>query len=104
MLCRALAKIVMRAAGDQSKTACGNLQQCAGLEAGIEGATYTVGKPRLARVRERRKESDTEEASGDEEEERRGIATEFNNLSIKTAGTEEQAAEGLAVALEIQEE
>ena len=36
---RALAKLVMRAAGDQAKTACGNLQLCAGLEAGIEGAT-----------------------------------------------------------------
>ena len=32
---RALAKLVMRAAGDQAKTACGNLQLCAGLEAGI---------------------------------------------------------------------
>ena len=37
MLRRALAKIVMRAAGDQAKTACGNLQIFAGLEAGIEG-------------------------------------------------------------------
>ena len=34
---RALAKLVMRAAGEQAKTACGNLQMCAGLEAGIEG-------------------------------------------------------------------
>ena len=33
---RALAKLVMRAAGDQAKMACGNLQLCAGLEAGIE--------------------------------------------------------------------
>ena len=32
---RALAKIVMRAAGDQAKTACGNLQMCAGLKTGI---------------------------------------------------------------------
>ena len=40
---QALAKIVMRAAGDQSKTACGNLQLCAGLEAGIEIARNTVG-------------------------------------------------------------
>ena len=30
---RALAKLVMRAAGDQAKTACGNLQLCTGLEA-----------------------------------------------------------------------
>ena len=32
---RALAKLVMRAAGDQTKTACENLQLCAGLEVGI---------------------------------------------------------------------
>ena len=36
-------KLIMRAAGDQSKTACGNLQLCAGLEAGIEVATYAIG-------------------------------------------------------------
>ena len=40
---RALAKLVMRAAGEQAKTACGNLQLCAGLEAGIEGDTHAVG-------------------------------------------------------------
>ena len=32
---QALAKLVMRAAGDQAKTVCGNIQLCAGLEAGI---------------------------------------------------------------------
>ena len=50
-LCQALAKLVMRAAGDQAKTVCGNLQLCAGLEAGIEGATHAVGQPRLKRVK-----------------------------------------------------
>ena len=50
---RALTKLVMRAAGDQAKTAYGKLQLCAGIEAGIEGATHTVGQRRLARVRER---------------------------------------------------
>ena len=39
---RALAKLVMKAAGDQAKTAGGNLQLCAGLEAGIEGATHAI--------------------------------------------------------------
>ena len=39
----ALAKLVMRSAGDQAKASCGNLQLCAGLEAGIEGATHDVG-------------------------------------------------------------
>ena len=38
----ALAKLVMRAAGDQAKTACDNLQLCAVLEAGIEGATHAM--------------------------------------------------------------
>ena len=42
-LLRALAKLVMRSAGDQAKAACGNLQLCAGLEVGIEGATHDVG-------------------------------------------------------------
>ena len=35
-LLRALTKIFMRAAGDQAKRTCGNLQQCAGLEVVIE--------------------------------------------------------------------
>ena len=46
-LCRALAKLIIRASGYQAKTACGNLQLCAGLEAVIEGATHAVGKQRL---------------------------------------------------------
>ena len=32
-----LAKLVMKSAGDQARTACGKLQLCAGLEDGIEG-------------------------------------------------------------------
>ena len=51
MLRQALAKLVMRAAGEQAKTACGNLQLCAVLEAGIEGATHFVGQRRLERLR-----------------------------------------------------
>ena len=58
---RALTELVMRAAGDQAKTACGNLQLCAGLEAGIEGSTHAVGQRRLARVRERRGGTDAVE-------------------------------------------
>ena len=60
MLRRALAKLVMRAAGDQAKTACGNLQLCAGLEAGIEGATHAVGQRRIERVLARRGEKESE--------------------------------------------
>ena len=44
MLCQALEKLVMRAAGDQAKTACGNQQLCVVLEASIEGATHAVGQ------------------------------------------------------------
>ena len=51
-LCRDLAKLVTRTAGDQEKTACENLQLCAGLDAGIEGATHAVGQRILARMRE----------------------------------------------------
>ena len=50
---RALAKLITRAAGEQAKTACGNLQLCASLEAGIEGATHAVGQRRVERVRAR---------------------------------------------------
>ena len=39
---RALDKLVIRAAGYQAKTACGNLQLCAGLESGIEGSNHAV--------------------------------------------------------------
>ena len=45
-LLRALAKLVMRAAGDQVKTACGNIMLCAGLKNGIEGETHTIRQQR----------------------------------------------------------
>ena len=88
-LCRALAKLVMREAGDQAKTACGNLQLCAGLEAGIEGATHTVGQCRLARVRGRRRgEEESEDSTKEEEEEESGrMAARLNELTTETAGT-----------------
>ena len=50
----------MRAAGHQAKTACGDLQLCAGLEAGIEGATHTVGQRSIERVRVGRREEEAE--------------------------------------------
>ena len=43
ILHRALDKLVIRADGDQAKTACGNLQLCTGLEYSIEGSTHAVG-------------------------------------------------------------
>ena len=98
MLRRAHAKLVMRATGDQAKTAFGNLQLCAGLEAGIEGHTHDVCLRRLDRVKRIRWEE--EEAEHWEEEEEGGeIWVGLNNLTIETAGTEEEATEGLEVAL-----
>ena len=38
-LFRALSKLVLRAAGEQEKIDCGNLQMCKGPEIGIEGET-----------------------------------------------------------------
>ena len=67
MLRRALAKLVMRADGYQAKTACGNLQLCAGLEAVIEGATYAVKQRRLKRTRVRRQEGE-DTVDSDEED------------------------------------
>ena len=66
---QALAKLVMRAAGEQAKTACGNLQLCAGLEASIERATHAVGQRRVDRVLARRIEEEGEvEAEAEETE------------------------------------
>ena len=53
-----LDKLVMRAARYQAETVCGNLQLCAGLEAGIEGETHAIGQRRLERVRVRRREEE----------------------------------------------
>ena len=41
-LCQALSTLAMRAVGEKAKTVGGNLQLCAGLGAGIEGATHAV--------------------------------------------------------------
>ena len=46
---QAIAKLVMRASGDQAKTAGMSLQLCAGLEAGIEGETHAMAQRRRDR-------------------------------------------------------
>ena len=93
MLHRALAKLVMRSDGEQAKTECENLQLCAGLDSGIEGATHTVGQQRLERVSMRRGVEEKEaEYVAEEEEERGGMAARLNNLNIETAGSEEEVA------------
>ena len=85
---------------------CGNLQLCAGLEAGIEGATHAVGQRRMERVRPRRFETEDEAATEDEEEEeeRGDVLSGINNLRVETAVTAVEAAEGTAEALEMQVE
>ena len=55
-LFQAFAKLVMKSSGDQAKTVCGNLQLCAGLETGIEGATHAAGQRRLERKMVRQQE------------------------------------------------
>ena len=72
-LCRAIANLVMRAAGDQAKTAHGIPQLCAGLEDGIEGATHAV-------VQWQRESIAPAPGDRDDEEQEEGRATgEANN-------------------------
>ena len=62
-----LAKLVMRASGDQAKTACGNVHMCTGLEAGIEVSTHAMGKKRRERTERGREEESGDEAEYEEE-------------------------------------
>ena len=83
MLRRSLARLLTRAAGDQAKTACGNLQLCTGLEASIEGATHAVGHRKLERARVRLREEETR--SSDEEEETERVVAVLGNINIEAA-------------------
>ena len=98
---RSLAKLVMRAAGDQAKTACGKLQLCAGLEVGIDGATHAVEQRWLERFRRRRQEGGKAEAD-EEEGDTESVGVVSNNLNIETVGMEEEAAEQLTAVLEME--
>ena len=49
-----LAKLAMRAVMEHVKTACGNLQLCAGLKARIQRATHAVRQRRVERVHAQR--------------------------------------------------
>ena len=60
------------------KTACGNLQLCAGLEADIEGETHAVGQRRVERARARRVEEEDEEATEAEKEEGEEVVVGLN--------------------------
>ena len=100
VLRQALAKLFMRAAGDQANMACGNLQLCAGLEAGIEGVRHAVVQRILERLRLRRREE--EEETTDVEEGYERVVTDLKNLTIETAGREEDPAENMQEALEME--
>ena len=99
-LCKALAKLVMRAAGNQAEMVCGNLQLCAGLEDGIEGATHDMGQQILDWLRERR--SEEEARTSDEEEDDDNIVAVLGNIIIETAGTEDEAEKCLEAALDME--
>ena len=101
MLHQALDKIVMRAVGYQTETACGNLQLYAGNEPGIEGATHAVGKRQLERVRQI---SSEEEARIPNEEEDKNEVTREESLMVETEGMEEETAEILEEALVMEAE
>ena len=97
---QAWAKLVMRVAGDQSKTVCGNLYLCAGLDAGIEGATHAVGQRRIERVRVGWREEEAEALYV--EVESGVVVAALGNITIETAGIEYEVAEGLEAALEME--
>ena len=96
-----LAKLVMTEAGDQAKTVCGNLQLCAGFEAGIEGATHAVGLQSIDRLRARCRVAEEAEAS-DDEEGSGDVAEVMGNLIIETAGTEDEGEEQLEDGIEME--
>ena len=54
------------------------------------------------RFQERRGDEDKAEGVVEEEDEGGGVLAEINNLSIETAGTEEEVSEGLAAVLEME--
>ena len=60
-----------------------------------------MGQRRLERVSSRRAKTEDEAATEAEEGEGRGVLTGIHNLTIETAGTEEEASEGLEAALKI---
>ena len=58
----------MRAEGHHAKTACGNLQLCAGLKVVIEGVTHAMVQRILEKTRQRRSVEETGSVEREEEE------------------------------------
>ena len=56
MLCRFLVKLVMRATGYQTYTACRNLQLCAGLDSDIDETIHLMEKRRSKKSAQSRRE------------------------------------------------
>ena len=81
MLRRALAKLVMRAAGDHVNTVYGNLQLCAGLEAYIDGGNNDIGQ-RKRDISDRKREKESGNEAEDEEEKE----TNEGGLTVDTLG------------------
>ena len=96
---QSLAKLVMRTSGDQAKTECRNIHLCTGLEDGMEGAAHTVEKRRRERT-----EMGREEESGDKAEYKEEDETREGGVMVDTGGTEEEAAQKLETALEMEAE
>ena len=99
---RAIANLVMITEGYQANTACGSLQLCAGLEAGIEGATHTVAKRRWERSGVRRRGRRGVRRSGGQEcgktkrggEVRGGRESQRDRISATTARERSSEEEG----------
>ena len=63
-----------------------------------------MGQRRLAGVRKRGGDAEEADRATEEEEYSGGVTGLLHNLNIETAGTEEEAAEGLTAALEMEVE
>ena len=76
---QAITKLIIKTVGDQAKAACGSLQLCAGLEAGIEEANHAVTK--------RQQERHTPDTEGGADE----VSEGADDQSAATLGGTERA-------------
>ena len=88
MLRRAIAKLVIRTAGDQAKAVCGSLQLCAGLLTGVEGVTHAVAQ--------RQQERHAQEPGGRADEGPEGSEDES---AVATSGTEKEGEAATVVGI-----